>query len=194
VRLAFAFCVLFAALFSSGCGENPRETEEMILKEDPSFREELGERDAIQAEADAERDSYRKKADELDAQISLLKEQITIFNRKKADLRGAHAAALEDIRKKVAPQKRALEQDLAEKKRLLKRKEIELRHVARDIEEIKGLVDKKERLSLTREEVQVWNDRYSSLTQHRSGIEKEIIQLKNDIEITKLKIKVLKVD
>ncbi|RKY99349.1 MAG: hypothetical protein DRQ04_07675, partial [Candidatus Hydrothermota bacterium] len=82
MRPAFIFCVLLAALLSSGCAENRGQMEDAILKEDPSFREELQERDAIQDEADAERASYRKKADELDAQISLLKEQIQIFNRK----------------------------------------------------------------------------------------------------------------
>ena len=78
-------------------------------------------------------------------------------------------------------------------RRRLKQKQIELSDIRGNIGEIDSLINKKERLSLTREEIRVWGERLSSLNEKSVAVEKEIDKLKKEIEITGLKIKVLEV-
>jgi len=173
--------------------ENRKEIEQGVLERDPAFQETLNQRDAVQKELDSERAVFQKKESEIGGQIDLLREQINIFRQKKSELRALYFATLDSIKRKIYPEKRVLEQSYAEKKRLLRRKAIEARDVERDIKEIKGLVDKKDRLSLTREEIEAWNKRYSSLMDHKSLADKEIAELEKEIETLGMKIRVLNV-
>ena len=54
-------------------------------------------------------------------------------------------------------------------------------------------MEKQNRLELTREEIQVWNKRRSALIRRKGKVDREILDFKEDIGITKLKIKVLKI-
>ncbi len=193
IRYAAVLSVCLMFFLAAGCMENRKEVEQGVLERDPAFQETLNQRDSVQKELDSERAVFQKKESEIQSQIALLRDQITIFKQKKSELRALHFAALDSIKRKIYPDKRVLEQNYTEKKRLLRRKAIEARDVERDIKEIKGLVDKKDRLSLTREEIEAWNKRYASLLDHKSLADKEIAELEKEIETLGMKIKVINV-
>jgi len=185
-----AFCVLL-----SGCVmEDRAEMEKTILQHDSSFQEILDQRDAYQRESDSAKAAYIREYGELEDKISELRNQIAAIREQEANLKLSHLASLDEIKRKIYPRKRALKQDLAEMQRRLKRREVELRDIDKDIAEVEALVDKKERLSLTREEIHAWNKRFSSLVERKAEIEKEVEETKRNIEITRLKVKVLVVN
>ena len=67
-----------------------------------------------------------------------------------------------------------------------------VRSIDRDIDEINSLIKKKESLSLTQEEMRIWNERRASFIDNKESVNLEKSKLKEEIEITKLKIKVFR--
>jgi len=174
------------ALLLEGCTGDLKEMEKEILAYDSSFQKTIDQRDSTQKQLDAEKASYIQKNQEIESRITALKE-------KKAEVKADHLATLEKIKRQIYPKKRSQQQDLMNLQRRLKERQIEVRNITKDIEEVNALVKKDDRLSLTREEIQAWSKRLSSLVERKSGMEKEIAVLRNKIRITRLKIKVLDV-
>ena len=178
--------LLSFALLLEGCTGDLKGMEEEILAHDSSFQKTIDQRDSTQRQLDADKASYIQKNQEIESRMTALKE-------KKAEIKADHLATLEKIKRQIYPKKRSLQQDLMNLQRRLKEKQIEVRNITKDIDEVNALVKKDDRLSLTREEIQAWSKRLSTLVERKNRMEKEIAALRKKIRITRLKIKVLDV-
>ncbi|MBD3379880.1 MAG: hypothetical protein GF408_05400 [Candidatus Omnitrophica bacterium] len=173
-------------LFSApGCGNDRAEDEKRILAFDPSFKEDLEKRDMLRKELVNKKADLAKFRREVAFKIRELKQQEVKAKR-------LYEASIEKVRLQINPYQRRLKQDLYDKQRLYKSKKAELSDIEKDIEEIAALMDKKDRLVLTQEEVRTWNDRLSILAERKAQLNAEIEDLEKDIEIMKLKIKVMR--
>jgi len=179
-----------AALFillvlCQGCRGNTEEAEKMILAHDPSFRVQLERRAQLQNELDSSKLEY------IDSKAAL-DEKITAVNEKKKELKLAYRARSDEIKRRIDPERRRLEHELLETERDYKDAKRELKNTERDIKEIEDLMSKKDKLILTSEEIQAWNERLSSSLKKKSLLASEIDKLEEEVRITKLKLAVLK--
>ncbi len=177
-----AACLLCLAF--QGCLEDRAELEKRILAHDPSFQKTLDSRDSLREQLDSQKAIFLRRESEANSLIKALKQ-------KKIDAKKEYSAQVEKIRRQIQPEKRQLRRSLIDIKRQYKCKEQEIGHIDKDINEITALIKKKDALALTQDEIRTWNERLSSLIKKKNEISAEKDKLGKEIEITKLKIKVL---
>lgn len=177
--------LVFLSLIS-GCTESRVEEEKRIVAYDHSFRAKLDERDRMEEDLNAKRTFFQKKENEISGRINALKEERT-------RLKNSYLAAVEKIKQRIMPEKKRLQQDLLDLKQAYNGKSLEFRGIEKNIKEISGLISKKDELILTREEIQTWNAKLSSLIETKAILGSEIDKLKTERKMMKLKIKVLEI-
>jgi len=187
MKLFFFLLITVAILTQQGCAENRQEREKKILAYDSSFQSYLDKRSSLQKKLDEQKAAFLQKKLEIENQINALKEKSVI-------LKEEYASSIGNTKRQIQPAKRSLRQDLLEMKRQYALRKTELSGVTKDINEIKDLIKKKDKLSLTQAEMQTWSKRLSSLIEKKASIASDMNKLEKEIEITRLKIKVLEVD
>ena len=187
LKLTIVLVFVSGLLLAQGCTENREEMEKEIVAHDSSFQSYIDKRISLQEKLTSEKNSFVQQKLEIEDEINSLKEKELLIKEE-------HIARIGEIKRQIQPEKRRLSQDLLEMKRKLGLKKIELKGVVRDINEINSLIKRKDKLALTSEEVRTWNDRLSSLIEKKAKISAEISSLDKEIEITRLKIKVMTLD
>ncbi|MGB2630463.1 MAG: hypothetical protein WBD24_02860 [Candidatus Omnitrophota bacterium] len=183
-----AYLLLSAlVLLTQGCAEKREDRIKEILAHDPSFKSYLDKRDSLQKKMDSQKKAFIQDKMEIEDQVNALRE-------KQISLKEEYTMSIGETKRQLQPEKRRMGQDMMEMKRDLALKKIELNGALRDINEINSLIEKKDKLALTSEEMQTWNDRLSSLVEKKATIMSEISKLEKEIEITREKIKVLDLD
>ncbi len=184
-RSFFAAAFVTAALFLGGCSLDKASSEKKILSYDPSFMNVIKKRDLLNAELGGLKAAFIKVSDSIDAQIEALRD-------KKARARREYDASAEKIRLGFQPDVRKVEKELGDAQRRYELKNSELRDVERDTNEVNYLMKKKDKLILTDEETKTWNDRLSDLTGKKSSILAEMGKVREEINIQKMKLKVMR--
>jgi len=182
------FCgvILVMSFFFQGCSPfNMAETEKKIVEYDPSFQKLLNKRNSLQCELDRKKTIFREKKQKINDKIKGMQEE-------KLQLEKEQLSLEEQITRQIQPEKRELKKSLMEISYQYKQKSELCRSIDRDIDEINSLIKKKESLSLTQEEMRIWNERLASLIENKENVNLEKNKLKEEIEITKLKIKVFR--
>ncbi len=183
--MKYKMAILFSTIiFLSGCIEDIEELEKSVVARDASFRKELDKRDALQKEADALKAAY-------DAKVIGIASKVEGLKAEKARIRCEYLEAVENIRVKLKKRKKALKQQLVELEPQLAAGKKEVRDVISDMVEVQALMDKKDKLGLTGEEVRAWNTRFSTLSKEKIKIEKNIEKLREAVGVTKDKVKLL---
>ncbi|MFH1878530.1 MAG: hypothetical protein ABH883_06965 [Candidatus Omnitrophota bacterium] len=173
------------ALFCPGCVRDAAETEKKILARDPAFKSVLDKRKALEEELRSLRAAMLQKKQDIENRINTLQ-------YKREQLNKEYASSADKIKRQINPERRQMESDLVMMRYKYKQKKEKLAHISRDIREIVALLDKKDKLAFTQEEIQTWKERLSSLVEKKEVEESEKNKLKDNIEVTTLKIKVLK--
>jgi len=182
-KIIFGAAALLIAGTLTGCFQDRAKIEKSILEQDPNFQKMLDSRNFLQEGIESRYKVYQDKTKEIDAQIQMLKER-------KAQVRAIYLEFIAKLKRQFDAERKLLQQTLAEYRRQLTVKREEVRSVDKDIKEVSGIVRKKEKLELTREEVQVWQNKLSSLLERKSVLEREAGTIGRNIRITELKIKV----
>ena len=185
-RLFATLSVSCFVLLLVGCAVDNEEATKKILANDSSFQKWIDEKKSIQKKLDSTAAVYNEKKRKVETQIVVLKS-------KKSSMKAEHLESVAKIAKQLEPERRKLKQELVDTHNQLKLKESESDNIKKDIAEVSDLIEKQNRLELTREEMQVWNKRRSALIKRKEKIDKERASLREEIEIMKLKIGVLKV-
>jgi len=177
--------ILVMSLFFQGCSTDTAREEKTILAHDPSFQKLLDKRNSLQNEADQKAELFRKKGQEIDGKMNVLRKEKERLNKE-------YLSVEEKITRQLQPEKRDLQKTLRELIYQHKQKSDAIRSVDGDIKEINALINKKESLSLTQEEMRIWNERLASLLEKKETAVKGKSEVKKEIEITRLKVKVFK--
>ncbi|MFC1548915.1 hypothetical protein ACFL5E_03040 [Candidatus Omnitrophota bacterium] len=185
LRTATVLSVLVLCLFQQGCIEDNGEAEKKIIAHDPAFQKTLDNRDSLRRQIDTLKTTHIQKSDQIDGQISALREQ-------KTQMKKDYSASIDKIKRQIQPGKRDIQRSLTDLQRDYSRKKIEIKDIQKDINEITDLINKKEELALTQEEIRTWNDRLASLVEKKEKLTSEKDKLREEIGITKLKDKVMR--
>lgn len=180
----FFVSMAFALSFLAGCRDNAKELESRILKDDPGFQDVLENRNDLREQIALQKAGYDKKVASYDSRIAALREQ-------KALARSEYEASLDKVERQLEPVVRQLKAELVDMRRRLEMKSIQMRNIERDTKEIEALIDKKDTLAFTQEEIKTWNDRLAALVESKAEVSADEQKLKDDIKTTKLKIKVM---
>lgn len=184
-KLSVSVSVLLVILSVAGCRKDLGESEKKVVAYDPSFQKTLDNRNSLRRELETQRAVFARKTQQIDNQIGALKEQ-------KAEAKKEYIASVDKIKRQIHPAKRQLQRDLMELERKYRRKSAEVKDLEKDINEINGLIEKKDELALTQEEIQTWNERLTNLIQKKEELSAERKKIQTEIEVTKLKDRVLK--
>jgi len=185
-KYALAAGLAVLLLFLQGCSIDPEEARKQVIAYDPSFRDVLREKDAIIKKLEEKKSDFDKKTSEIDAGIAALKNN-------KSMIRAEYDKSVDALKKQLDPRKRTLQLELVDLKRKMKRKIREENDIKKDIAEVNSLVEKKDQLDLTREEISAWNRRLATLTGRAGETGKAIAGMKEELRIKKLKLKLLKI-
>ena len=190
MKMFASFIVMAALLMPSlslqGCMKDQAELEKRILAHDPSFRKILDKRNSLRDQLNTRKTDLLRKQRDIDSRISALKQE-------KVNAEKNYSAQADKIKRQILPEKRQLERDLLDMRREYKTNKVKLANVNKDIKEINDLIRKKDDLALTREEIRTWNDRLASLIKDKETAASEKNKVQKEIEVTKMKIKVLNV-
>jgi chromosome segregation ATPase len=184
-RYISAAALVPVVLFLGGCSLDKGAAEKKVLSYDPSFMSVLKKRDLHNAELNGLKAAFIKVSDAIDAQIEALRD-------KKSRARREYDASAEKIRLEFQPEVRKVEKELNDAQRRYELKNSELRDIERDANEVNYLMKKKDKLILTDEETKTWNDRLSDLTGKKGSISSEMGKLREEINILKMKLKVMR--
>ncbi|MCK5450867.1 MAG: hypothetical protein KAI70_03790 [Candidatus Omnitrophica bacterium] len=185
-RNIFVLLIAVQCCVTQGCLRSSSEIETIILEHDPDFKETLNKKDHLLTQLDSKRSAFLKKKAEINENIVSLKND-------KVRLDKNYSREKQEIKRLIQPDRRKLERELIDAERSHKNSLAELGNINRDIKEISALVQKKDKLLLTSEEIRTWKDKLSSLTIKKEGVEKSKDEIRKQIEIIKLKLKVVKV-
>ena len=174
------------SLFSYGCSKDMKEAEKKIVEFDPTFKKNLEKRNSLRKMISDQEKLYS-------GQKSKIAEQIRLLKAKDGELSRQNVQNIENIRQQIEPERRQLRRAIIEKKREHEKVIEALADINKDIREINKLVEKKEDLSLTQEELSTWNDRLGSLMKRRTLKESERLDLEREISVAKMKLKVMSI-
>ena len=167
-----------------GCVDNRAEMEKKILAADPSFQQKLEERNLLRKELDTSRAIFMKSCAEVDAKITALREN-------KSQTRQEYSMVVDKIKRQVQPEKRRLEEELVDVKHQCEIRKIAIKSVEKDIEEITALINRRDTLAMSQEEIRTWNERLATLVNKKEKLLAEVTEIQNKTDVTKLKIRVL---
>ncbi len=176
--------VMFISVFVQGCAENRAEIEKMVVAQDPSFQGMIEKMNSIRERINLDKQVFLQKKNEIEGRIQVLREE-------KKKLQMAYSAAIDRLKRQVHPEKMVLEKDLADLEVKYNIAKEALAHVEREIKDVKQLMDKKENIEMSREEMNAWKDRLGYLLKDKEGKILERDGLKRAVEVTKYKIKLL---
>ena len=181
----FLSVLIFILSFSiAGCNQDSSKLEKEILEQDSSFQKQIDFRNSLRQQISKERNEYQNKIDEYD-------EQIEINKNKKEFIRKEYQSKIDKIKRQIEPQRREFERQISDFEREYDAKNKEIGYTDRDIKEIASLIDKKDTLSLTQEELSTWNDRLANLIRKKERLSSELNRIRSEIEITKNKIRII---
>lgn len=184
-KFTLFIAVLFLSLFSQGCTQDRAVVDKKIIAHDPSFAKVLEERNVLEKKLFAQKTIFLKEKAQIDNTINSLRQE-------KLELKGEYSEQVERVRQQLDSTRLILRESLARFRQVYRVKKQEISDINDDIKEVNGLVSKKDKLSLTQEEMQTWNTRFSSLIERREKAFTEKNNIEKEIEITKLKMEALK--
>ncbi|MFH1665078.1 MAG: hypothetical protein ABIA77_02915 [Candidatus Omnitrophota bacterium] len=167
-----------------GCKVDEAGLEKTVLEQDPSFREVLDRRDVVRKELNGLKTAFAREEKKINDEMSVLKDR-------KIKVNSEYVSKLEQIKRRIQPERNRLRIELLETENRYKKKAAEAAMVERDIKDINGLVSKKEDLSLTQEEIRTWNERLSFLIARKADVMAEKEKAKAEIDLLKSKIKIV---
>jgi hypothetical protein len=185
LRASASASLALALLSVSGCAQDRVETEKKILSYDASFQTTLKKRDLLDTELLSLRAAFAKVCMSIDAQIAILRD-------KKARAKREYDASAEKIKLQFQPEIRKVERDVQDAEKRYELKSVEMREVERDMNEVNYLVKKKDKLVLTEEESKTWNSRLAELIEKKAAIAGDLAKIKEEMQIEKMKLKVMR--
>ena len=172
------FIILLANLL--GCGRASESALNDILEKDPSFSKHFKAKKRLSAEISALRNEFKKSHDSDMREINSLKEKLRAG---KNELDGK----IRLIKQELEPAIAMLKAELHEKTSENNLKKQNLKDALSKLKNIGKLLGKKSELSLSGDEISIWNKRAKKL-------EKEIVSLKKDIDVLRSKTRILKAE
>jgi len=182
--IARIFLIIILSASFAGCGGVSESKIKKILAKDPSFEEDLNKKKQIASKIAALKVSYRKETREASGKIRALKANL---KSKKNNLNTAILSLGAEIR----PNIRSLREALKKKRSEYDKKHKEFKDSLAKAENIRKLLEKKKDLSLSSDEVVVWNKRSRKLEEKIVALRKTLDDLRAKTRLLKIEIQIL---
>jgi chromosome segregation ATPase len=177
--------ILVITVCFAGCGRVSEETVKEVLDKDPSFRRVLNAKRDISEKINALKVNFTKERDATLQELRSLKEEL---KKKESDL----ATRIMSLTQEIEPKILALRAKLNEKNTEYKLKAKDLGASRAKLKNMKKLLEKKGELSLSGDEITVWNNRIENLEKEIVSLQGDIDKVRSEISVLKTEIKILK--
>lgn len=176
---------LIIAISLSGCGRVSENALNNVLEKDPSFKRILEEKKRVSEKILSAKNDFNEEKDITIKKARALKEGL---RDKKNNLRTQIAS----LKKEIEPKILALKAKLVEKSSEYKSKLKGLNDSLSKLKNIRKLLEKKSELSLSGDEVFIWDKRVGNLEKKINFLRGELDKLRSQIHLLKTEIKILK--
>lgn len=176
--------ILISALILSGCGRSGGKMLDEAPEKDSSFKEVLDAKTRIENKVSSLREDYKKEKESFDKNVAALKEELRVKKNNTA-------SRIAEMQKELAPKIRALKSKLASLRAERNLKKQNLKNAISKMKNIKKLLKKKEALSLSADEVSIWNKRQDNLSEEMDFTKKELARIRDKTRLLEAEIKIL---
>ena len=180
-RLTF---IVLALIFFAGCGPVDQETVNEVLTKDPSFANILKEKSRNNEKILSLQAEFNKEKDKILNDIITKRDNL----RTKED---SFKTEVLSIRKKMEPELQKLKSGLEKAKVEYEEIKGQLNNSIDKLKNIKKLLNKKGELSLSGDEVSVWNNRIKELDVKIASYGKDLDKLKSKMRLIRTEIKII---
>ena len=177
--------IILVSLFASGCGGVSEKTTSDTLERDPSFAKALQKKENAARKIEGLELSIKKAQEEANSEIGFLRKGLTA---KKAKIK-------EEIRiqkNKIVPLIDAISAELRETRIEYDMVKNALKERVGKLKSIRSLLLKKDDLTLTGDEIALWNRRTEELDREINSLKEELDDLSAEIHLLKTEIRILK--
>ncbi|MBN1354594.1 MAG: hypothetical protein JW994_08020 [Candidatus Omnitrophica bacterium] len=183
-KIIYTAYAVFICAFFTGCVGVTEDGLKGILEKDSSFSRMLEAKKRVNAKIAALKDEYKKEKESLDQKMRSLK---TDLQAKKDSL----DERISSLKSEIEPEIKLLKEKLSERVSDYRSKSQNLKDSLSKLDNIEKLLNRKEGLSLSGDEISIWNKRAADLNREISFIRQSLDELKEKIRILKTEIKVL---
>jgi len=167
-----------------GCGRVSQDTLEALTKKDPSFAKILENKRQIDRKIETLKNDYAEEKISVEKEIKNLKKKLHV-KKNKID------SQIKDLRQEMDPDIHALKVRLEEMRAEYKSRSEELKDCLGKLNNIKRLLAKKNDLSLSGDEISLWNRRIATFKKDIDSLNDELSRLRDKMNIVSMEIKIL---
>jgi len=178
------YLLLLLVVLTAGCGGVSEKTINDILERDPAFKNSLNEKLRIQGKINSLKQAFLEEETVLLQNIGTLRETL---RAKKNKLQ----MEISSLKKDIAPKILALQAELKQKYSEYGITNRDIRDYTTKLKNIKDTLTKKGDLSLSGDEIAIWNDRIEKLEQKISSLLTEREKLRARILTLRTEIRIL---
>jgi len=176
--------VLILSFILAGCGKVSDATLDEVLEKDPSFRRMLDEKNRVNAKVASLNEAFEKEKKLTLKKVTSLKKKIDLLQ---AELK----TEIDSVKNRMAPKIEGVRNELGDARATEKVKARLLKGSVQKVKNIKKLLAKKNDLSLSGDEISIWNKRASELEKEIDTLKKEIGELRDKSRLLKTEIRIL---
>ena len=169
----------------AGCGRVSEKTINEILEKDPSFSEILKTKKNIRAKIISLEENFKKEKDSVTAKILDIKDGMRDKKRKLSQ-------QILSIRSEMDPKILALKAKLEERRSEYNILAKELSVARAKSKNMTKLLNKKKELSLSGDEISIWNKRIENLQRDITSYNSDLDKIKSRIRTLELEIRILR--
>ena len=177
--------ILVLLICLTGCGRVSENTLNDVLEKDPSFKRILEAKKRIKTKILSTKNDFNEEKDITIEKVRALNEGL---RDKKNNLRTQIASLKQELEPKIL----ALRAKLVEKYSEYKSRAKDLNDSLSKLKNIGKLLEKKSELSLSGDEVSIWNKRVGNLEKKINFLRGELDKLRSQTRLLKTEIKILK--
>ena len=179
------FSIFLSIILLTGCGQVSENTVNAVLEKDPSFGRILSSKKKIDSKISSFKGELSKESDLTAQKIEKLKSSLQ-------NIRNQYRSQITALKQKMDPEIQELKAKLEENRAEYKKAAEKLGDYNGKLKNIKRLLDKKSELSLSGDEISIWNKRIKKIEKDIVTSQKKLDNLRNKIYITKIEIRILK--
>ena len=176
--------LIIGLAFLVGCGGVSKKTIENVLDKDPSFRKIYSSKKDIDAKILTLRNNIEKEKD-------LTRQHVEKLRASLRSKKHTYKKEIESLKHRLDPETQELQKELLEQKKKYRAKAKELTGLLSKLKNIQKLLEKKTELSLSGDEISVWNKRIRNLERDIITSQKKLDELRSRIHLLKIEIKIL---
>lgn len=184
MRFGASFLIVLSLAFLVACSDRDRSDLELLKKEDTHFRNMVAMKEQAQHEIGRLKGELVEKKKDLDARMDQAR---SAYAREKERV----DSNIRDLRAKIDGNRERYKKELQEMQRIQVAKRKEVKELRMTLEDLNNVLDRKQTLNLSTEEMQNWFQRKEAVEKRMATLSQELEKLETDLNFKERKLRYL---